>query len=149
MKRITLLLSLWIGGIVPSLGMTPEIPRYSPSYQQIDSSSAVIALLNEAKAHFENQEFEQAAAKLERALRLNPRNPILWHNLAGVRLKQQDWQRAANLAAKSNAFAVEDKGLRIRNWMIIAWACEGMGDTECVLEARKRAQTLASNTGNN
>lgn len=148
MKHITLLLSLWIGGMTPSLGVTTELP--SSSYQKTDSSSsAVIALLNEAKAHFENQEFEQAAAKLERALRLNPRNPILWHNLAGVRLKQQDWQRAANLAAKSNAFAVEDKGLRIRNWMIIAWACEGMGDTECVLEARKRAQTLASNTGNN
>lgn len=147
MKCIILLLSLWIGWITPSLGMAAGTPK--SSYPQTDSSSAVTALLNEAKAHFENQEFEQAAAKLERALRLNPRNPILWHNLAGVRLKQQDWQRAANLAAKSNAFAVEDKGLRVRNWMIIVWACEGMGDKECVSEARKRAQTLASNTGNN
>jgi len=125
--------------------ISPLVKAERAPYLKIDSSSAVVALLNEAKSHFEAQEYEQAAAKLERALRLDPRDPVLWHNLAGVRLKQQDWQRAANLAAKSNAFAVEDKGLRVRNWMIIAWACEGMKDTECVLEAHKRAQALASN----
>lgn len=109
-----------------------------------DSSSAVVALLKEAKTHFEAGENEQAAAILERALRIDPRNSILWHNLAGVRLQQQDWTRAASLAAKSNALAVHDKWLRVRNWIVIALACEGMGDTECAIEARKRAQALAT-----
>jgi len=112
-------------------------------YLRVDSSAAVVALLNEAEAQFEAGESEQAAALLERALRINPRNPILWHNLAGVRLQQEDWERAASLAAKSNAIVVDDKWLRVRNWIVISLACEGMGDAKCAQEAQRRARALA------
>lgn len=110
----------------------------------IASPSAVVTLLREAKTHFDAGESEQAAALLERALRIEPRNPVLWHNLAGVRLRQEDWSRAASLAAKSNAFAVENKWLRVRNWILIALACEGMGNNDCARESRKRAWALAN-----
>ncbi len=136
---------------LPSFAMTAEPITQSDSladsiiYVTADSASAVTALLTEAKVYFEEGQHEQAAAKLERALRIDPRNPVLWHNLAGVRLQQDDWGRAASLAAKSNALAVENKWLRVRNWIIIALACEGMNDTSCGLEARKRARILAGN----
>lgn len=121
------------------------------------SSSAVKSLLIDAKNAYKrgmektnpverNEAFEQAAASLERALRINPRQPTLWHNLAGVRLTQGDWIRAANLATNSNMHAGNEQEyyqLRIRNWMLITLACEGMGDMTCAREARNRAQTLA------
>jgi tetratricopeptide (TPR) repeat protein len=113
---------------------------------QVDSTSAVESLLNDAKNYYEMKQFEQAAALLERALRIEPRNPILWHNLAGVRLAQEDWKRAANLATKSNTLAGSNKDykeLRLRNWVIVTRACEGMGDFNCAQEARNRAQALA------
>ena len=109
-----------------------------------DSRAAVIALLREAKIFYEEGQSEQAAALLERALRIDPRNPVLWHNLAGVRLQQQDWVRAASLAAKSNSLAVDNKWLRVRNWVLVAQACEGMGDMDCTAEARNRARALAN-----
>jgi len=112
-------------------------------YLRVDSSAAVVALLNDAEAQFRIGESEQAAAFLERALRIDPNNPILWHNLAGVRLYQEDWERAANLAAKSNVIAVNDKWLRVRNWIVISLACQGMKDTKCEQEAQRRAQALA------
>lgn len=108
-------------------------------------SSAVNSLLNDAKTYYEGEEYEQAAVSLERALRIEPRHPILWHNLAGVRLAQQDWIRAFNLALKSNALVGNEenyKDLRIRNWVVITQACEGMGDEECAKDARERAQAL-------
>lgn len=113
---------------------------------QVDSTSAVESLLNDAKKYYEMKQFEQAAALLERALRIEPRNPILWHNLAGIRLAQADWKRAANLATKSNTLAGNNndyKELRLRNWVIVTRACEGMGDFNCAQEARNRAQALA------
>jgi predicted Zn-dependent protease len=113
-----------------------------------DSRSAVVSLVMDAKTYFENDQFEQAAALLERALRIKPRNPYLWHNLAGVRLTQEDWNRAANLAKKSNALAGgEDtyKELRVRNWVLITLACEGMDNDQCTAEARSRAQALVRN----
>jgi tetratricopeptide (TPR) repeat protein len=115
-------------------------------YIKTDSSEAVKSLLGEAKSYHKARQFEQAAALLERALRIVPREPIIWHNLAGVRLAQADWKRAANLAQKSNALAGTHKKykmLRIRNWMIITLACEGMEDFNCAREARNRAQAIA------
>jgi predicted Zn-dependent protease len=61
----------------------------------------------------------QAAASLERALRIEPRNPRLWHELARVRLRQGDAVQAANLAARSNSFAGSDAQLRAANQSII------------------------------
>jgi Flp pilus assembly protein TadD len=112
---------------------------------QTGYTSAVESLLNESKNYYDAGQFEQAAALLERALRIDPRNPILWHNLSGIRLIQQDWKRAANLAQKSNTLAGNDKqftDLRIRNWVVITQACEAMENISCAREARNRAQAL-------
>ncbi|MDM8567370.1 hypothetical protein QUF74_17185 [Candidatus Halobeggiatoa sp. HSG11] len=117
----------------------------SPYLIRTDATAAVESLLNNAKEHYEKEQFEQAAAVLERALRIKAKHPILWHNLAGVRLAQEDWERAASLASKSNAIAAKSgklRKLRIRNWVIITLACEGMKDQECAREARNQAQAL-------
>ena len=64
-----------------------------------------------------------AAGSLERALRIEPRNPVLWNQLAHVRLEQKQYHLASGLAAKSNALAVsEDLALRQDNQAIIAKA---------------------------
>ncbi len=126
----------------PPTESMPAPPEAAPKKPH---SAAVESLLKQAKDQFDQGETEQAAALLERALRIEPRNSILWHNLAGVRLKQEDWQRAANLAAKSNTLAGDNKWLRVRNWVITAKACEGMGDKDCQQEARIRSRALAAN----
>ena len=152
MKKSILFKLLLVISLVVSVENLP-----AASYIKVDSSSAVKALLIDASNAYKrgmaetdtvkrNQAFEQAAASLERALRINPRQPTLWHNLAGVRLTQRDWMRAANLATNSNMHAGNDVQyyqLRIRNWMLITLACEGMGDMTCAREARNRAQNLA------
>ncbi|MEK7990963.1 MAG: hypothetical protein VSS52_008155 [Thiotrichaceae bacterium] len=115
---------------------------------QADISNAIVSLLSESFKQYDAQKYEQAAALLERALGIDARNPILWHNLGGVRLKQEDWKRAADLATKSNTLIVgseDQKGLRIRNFMVIALACEGMQDDKCAKDARLRAYALAKN----
>ena len=125
--------------------MVIENTLATPYLKVANTSSAVETLLFEAYEYYKNEQFEQAAASLERALRIEPRHPRLWYNLAGVRLEQGDWKRAANLAQKSNALIGSDetyKKLRIRNWLIITKACEGMGDEACERKARDRAQAL-------
>jgi Flp pilus assembly protein TadD len=107
------------------------------------ASLAVEKLLLDAKSQYDNKQYEKAAALLERALRIAPNNPVLWHNLGGVRLQQEDWERAASLAAKSNSFSPQDRSLRVRNWILISLACKGMNDTACMNEAQKRALSLA------
>ena len=133
----------WFLLIVP-LVILSESTLATP-FLKTDSFSAVKSLLDNAKTYYETKQYEQAAASLERAIRITSRNPILWHDLAGVRLAQEDWKRAANLAQKSNSLAGKSKmhrKLRVRNWVIITLACEGMDNQTCASDARNRAQTL-------
>ena len=102
---------------------------------------AVESLFSEAKIYYETGRHEQAAALLERALRIEPRNPILWYHLAVVRFAQQDWKRAGNLAEKSNALTGSERKyrrLRTRNLAVITRACEKMRE----LGQYKQAATL-------
>jgi Tfp pilus assembly protein PilF len=63
-----------------------------------------------------------AAASLERALRIEPRNPRLWHELAKVRLQQGEYAQAESMAARSNAWAGNDSSLRAENQRLIEQA---------------------------
>ena len=143
--------SLWLRlFFILSLAMMAQNTAATSYIIKIDSSSAVASLLKEAENYHQTQQYEQAAALLERALRIKPRHPVIWHNLAGVRLTQQDWTRAANLAQKSNALAGSKnkyKNLRMRNWNLITQACEGMKNATCAREARNRTQALARALG--
>jgi cytochrome c-type biogenesis protein CcmH/NrfG len=82
-----------------------------------------------------------AAASLERALRIEPRNPRLWQELARVRLKQGQYVQAENVAARSSSWAGDDNALRAENWRLVAEARRARGDSEgaeAALEAAER-----------
>ena len=71
-----------------------------------------------------------AAASLERALRIEPRNPRLWQELARVRLKQGQHVQAENMAARSNSWAADDRSLRAETWRLIAEARRARGEAD-------------------
>ena len=104
-----------------------EILAYRPSPQPVytrpEPAKAVQVLLRRAADQRAAGQLVAAAGSLERALRIEPRNPVLWNQLAHVRLEQKQYHLASGLAAKSNALAVsEDFALRQDNKAIIAKA---------------------------
>ena len=92
----------------------PEAPP-APEAQQKRESVAVAGLMKSAQADTSAGRLANAAATLERALRIEPRNPRLWHELAKVRLKQGQYAQAESMAARSNAWAGSDSALRSRS----------------------------------
>lgn len=129
---------------------SPVLPSWerqepaAPTQSGTSSSSkpAVVALLAEADRQHQQGERERAAATLERALRIEPRNPLLWHRLAKLKLTQGQYGKAANFAAKSNSFAAQDRGLQAANWRIIATAKEQSGDASGARAARNALEKL-------
>ena len=83
-----------------------------------------------------------AAASLERALRIDPRNPRLWHELAQVRVKQGQYAQAESVAARSNSWAGADNALRSANWRLIAQTREARGDLEGARAASAQAEKI-------
>jgi len=107
------------------------------------AETAVLALLAESDQRRRAGEPEAAAAALERALRIAPRDPLLWHRLAGVRLAQRHWTQADNLARKSLSLSGNDRRLQAANWRLIAQAREAMGDRSGAAEAERNAERLS------
>src|SRR5437773_11833584 len=101
---------------------------------------AIAGLLDGARADAASGRLVNAAASLERALRIEPRNPRLWQELARVRLKQGDYAQAESTAARSNSWAGSDNALRAENWRLIAHAREARGDAEGAKGALEAAE---------
>jgi cytochrome c-type biogenesis protein CcmH/NrfG len=113
-------LSTWILLMAGCAG-GPERPAAIPQ----ESGRAVHTLLAKADNLQAQQQWERAAALLERALRIEPRNAQLWHRLARVRLNQGRYGMAQSLAQKSNALAGDDAELQAQNALIIELAQRG------------------------
>lgn len=133
----------------PSPGAAPDSPDLQPASPPPapaaalppQGNQAVVALLDSAADYVAEQEWDNAAAALERALRIEPSNAGIWHDLAQIRLQQRQYEQAESLAAKSNTLASNDDFIKIRNWRLIAIARRAMGD-EAGADAAE-AQALA------
>jgi len=117
-----------------------ELPEEKPAQEK--GAPAVVALLDDADRYSASGKKQQAAASLERALRIDPKNPLLWHKLARLRLEEGQWDQALAMAKKSNVLAAGDKKLQSDNWLIIARAREATGDKEGAQQAMNMAQQL-------
>lgn len=107
---------------------------------ETSQNTAVVALLDKAHRQSAAGELEQAGANLERALRIEPHNAMLWHELARLRLDQGLYRQAENMAVKSNGLAGEDRTLRAENWRLIGQARSGQGDLNGAQAAFQRAE---------
>ena len=88
---------------------------------------AIAGLMQSARADSAAGRLANAAASLERALRIEPRNPRLWHELARVRLMEGDYAQAESVAARSNTWAGSDQELRAANLRLIEEARAARG----------------------
>lgn len=109
----------------------------------MSGNKAVIALLDRAQTDNESGQREAAGASLERALRIEPRNPWLWLELAQVRLAQGQYAQAITLAGKSNSFAGHQSRVQAENWQVIGQARVAQGDSTGAEQAFKLAAEFA------
>ncbi|MCY4453996.1 MAG: tetratricopeptide repeat protein [Immundisolibacterales bacterium] len=118
-----------------------EVPSFPDGRRAPARESAtVLALLASAREAREAGRYGRAAAALERALKVEPRNPRLWHRLALVRFRQGRPADAAALALRSLSLTGDDADLESRNLRLIAAARHALGDEEGAREALRRAE---------
>ena len=143
MRRLIAVAAI-LGGcavVQPPAPVSEPVPPPVPAPPAPVETAAVASLMTGARADTAAGRLTNAAASLERALRLEPRNPRLWQELARVRLLQGDYAQAESVAARSNSWAGGDHRLRAENWRLIAQAREARGDAagaRAALDAAER-----------
>lgn len=121
----------------------PDQPRPAPPRPPArQRQPAAVALADEASRLRREGETGRAAAALERALRIAPEDPLLWHDLASARLQEKRPEQAEQTARKSNQLATGDRELQARNWDLIAAARRMAGNEKSAREAQDRAREL-------
>jgi len=115
---------------IPSGGLTAD--------EQLDGP--VLALLSSASEQQGSGNLSGAAASLERAQRIAPREPQVLYRLAEVRLEQGDAEQAEQIAQRALSYAQSRPPLQAGLWDLIARAREQRGDMQGAAQARARAR---------
>lgn len=121
-------------------GSAAPAPHSAPA----SATPAVVALLAEAKQAEQRGDLEVSEASLERAIRIESRNPWIWHRLALIKLFRKDYGEAVAMAERSNALAAGRPDLQRDNWRLIAQAEEARGRSEEARAAAARARRFES-----
>lgn len=97
-----------VGGITPEPEAAP-LPQAPPAAPRVPAVVALLALANDERAAGRD---EQATVTLERAVRIQPRDPQPWLELARIYFDAGDFDAAAQFAGKAARLAGPGDGLR-------------------------------------
>jgi hypothetical protein len=119
---------------VPTPEPGPSVRRESVPVPE--EGKAAATLLASARQSERTGQFSQAEMMLERALRVEPRNARLWHEMAQVKFGQKDYGQAVQFCIKSNSLAGKDYDLIQQNWLLMEKAYLEQGEPEKARQAR-------------
>jgi Tfp pilus assembly protein PilF len=99
----------------------------------------VVQLTDEARRAEHAGDLDQAAVLIERALRIQPRDPELLQHMAEIQLQKEEYEQALNFAVRSYDIGPRVGEICARNWRTISVAKEHLVDASGALEAEQRA----------
>jgi uncharacterized protein HemY len=87
-----------------------------------------------------------AAISLDRALRIEPSNPLLWIEMGKLRLDQRNYAQAESMGRKALSMSVGDGATQAAAWTLIADSLQARGRNLQAQEAREKATSLTAAT---
>jgi len=90
----------------------------------------VLDLLAQSKSAMEQYNYDEAERLLKRALRIEPGNAWLWHNMAVLKFYQQDYQQAIQQALKSDNLEKNNAQLKASNSKVIKQSYIELGELQ-------------------
>lgn len=88
-------------------------------------------------------DFGLAAATIERAMRIEPDNPLLWIELGRVRYTAGDYSQADAMGHKALALAAGDAQAQASAWRLIADSLRSRRRNEEAAAADQKASALS------
>jgi hypothetical protein len=110
-----------------------------PVVREPTLSAASRALVGQAQTQLATKNFPVAASSIERALRIEPDNPLLWIELGKVRQAEGNYVQAENMARKAASMSVNSPRTNSSAWQLIAESLRARGKNVEAREAQARA----------
>jgi predicted Zn-dependent protease len=119
------------------------VPKERPRAPPATLSPASRSLVSQAQAQRKRGDLPGASVSLDRALRIEPSNPLLWIEMGRLRLDQQNFAQAENMGRKALSMSVGDNTSQAAAWELIADSLRPRGRNAEAEEARAKARALA------
>lgn len=116
---------------------------YPRSLKDSNAGPGVLALVRQAQDSRANGRFDAAVGQIERALRIEPRNPFIWQALAEAHLLAGHPDQAESAARKSSSLGRGNPYLEAGNWRLISGARVKLGDAAGARLASQRADEIS------
>jgi len=126
----------------PAPQATPAPP--APPPKQFHLGAAASALATQARGEAAHGDLPQAQATIERALRIEPDNPLLWIELGQLHENAGEHAQADGMGRKALQLASGDPRAMASAWRLIAESLRARGRNEEAVEAEGRANALAA-----
>jgi hypothetical protein len=98
----------------------PAPPRAPPPPRENHLSPATRSLVTQARTLMSRGDLVGASSTLDRALRIEPNNPLLWIELGRLRLAENDAHQAEGCGRKALALASGDHGTQAQAGRLLA-----------------------------
>jgi len=129
-------------GEAPSTVPEPQPPP-APVVREPTLGAASRALVSQAQTQMATKNYAVAAASIERALRIEPDNPLLWIELGKVRFAEGNFVQAENMARKAVSMSVNAPRAQSSSWRLIAESYRARGKNIEAQDAQARADSLS------
>jgi hypothetical protein len=118
------------------------VPRERPRVAPATLGPASTALVTQAQAQRKRGDLPGATVSLERALRIEPNNPLLWIEMGRLRMDQRNYAQAESMGRKALSMSVGDNRTQSAAWLLVADALQARGENPQAEEARERSRAL-------
>jgi uncharacterized protein HemY len=96
----------------------PPLPPLPPRENHL--SAATRSLVNQSRSLLLHGDLDGAASTLDRALNIEPNNPLIWIELGRLRLNEDDAHQAEGCGRKALALASGDRGTQAQAGRLLA-----------------------------
>lgn len=126
----------------PVTDPAPTAAEPGPPRVENNAEAPTLALLRQSERAADGGDLGGAIAYVERAIRLNSRDPALWLQLARLQLQAERPATAEQLAQKAIALAGSRDDHRRAGWLLVADAREAQGDAAGATRIRTQWRTF-------
>lgn len=112
--------------------------RPAPPPRENHLSPATRSLVTQARALISHGDLDGASSTLDRALRIEPNNPLLWIERGRLRLAENDAHQAEGCGRKALALASGDRGTQAQAGRLLADALRAQGRNPEAIEIERQ-----------
>ena len=108
----------------------------------VEIDPRIMTLVSQAESSIRNKDFSDANFKLQRALRINPKDPFVYLELSRLRFNERKYQESLGFINKGLRYTKGNLDLELDYWVLTELNYENLGNEKEAAKARAEVEKI-------